>query len=299
MSAQPEEIIEAEMREIALRPSTAPATLFGTSDPAAFVAHTTDVAKALADVLNRQKLYSVIQGRKFISVEGWTFLGSMVGIFPVTRWTRPIEINGLKGWEARVEAVTRNGEVVGSAESMCLHGESSTWTDRSPANAVRSMAQTRATSKALRQPLDFLVKLAGYATTPAEEMVTVAEPATPTEPSKAQQEADDKLVARTQKKHEQGIGATRAAKEATEELKAESIAELYEDAVSLGLLIKIKQLEGFGNDPNSVPSDQMRTEVIGELNKRCLRKYGMALDKLNSTHLQKVVEALAENLETL
>jgi hypothetical protein len=32
------------------------------------------------------------------------------------------------------------------------------------------MAQTRATSKALRQPLGFVMTLAGYAATPAEEM---------------------------------------------------------------------------------------------------------------------------------
>ena len=36
--------------------------------------------------------------------------------------------------------------------------------------ALRSMAQTRATSKALRQPLGFVMSLAGFDPTPAEEM---------------------------------------------------------------------------------------------------------------------------------
>jgi len=72
------------------------------------------------------------------------------------------------GWEARVEARTRDGALVGAAESECLRAESK-WADRDD-YALRSMAQTRATSKALRQPLGFVVALAGYAVTPAEEM---------------------------------------------------------------------------------------------------------------------------------
>ena len=47
--------------------------------------------------------------------------------------------------------------------------------------AVRSMAATRATSKALRQPLGFVMTMAGFDTTPAEEMpVPSDEPATAT-----------------------------------------------------------------------------------------------------------------------
>ena len=47
--------------------------------------------------------------------------------------------------------------------------------------ALRSMAQTRATSKALRMPLGFVVTLAGYLATPAEEMMNLkdADPHSP------------------------------------------------------------------------------------------------------------------------
>ena len=45
------------------------------------------------------------------------------------------------------------------------------------------MAQTRATSKALRQPLDFVMRLAGLEATPAEEMTdTTAEAKAQPEP---------------------------------------------------------------------------------------------------------------------
>jgi hypothetical protein len=88
----------------------------------------------------------------------------MLGVFPVCVWTRQME----DGWEARVEARTRAGEIVGAAEAECLRSEK-TWANRDD-YALRSMAQTRATSKALRQPLGFVMQLAGFNPTPAEEM---------------------------------------------------------------------------------------------------------------------------------
>ncbi len=141
-----------------------PATLFGTDDPGAVVAAATAAAKPLAEVVDRQRLYATISGRKHVRVEGWSLLGSMLGVFPVTVWTRKLD----NGWEARVEARTKNGEIVGAAEAQCDRSERM-WANRDE-YALRSMAQTRATSKALRQPLGFVMTLAGFDATPAEEM---------------------------------------------------------------------------------------------------------------------------------
>jgi hypothetical protein len=142
----------------------APSTLFGTDDPGEVVARATAAARPLAEVVNKQHLFATIQGRKHVLVEGWCLLGSMLGVFPVTTWTRKTET----GWEARCEARTKDGAVVGAAEASCDRTEK-TWATRDD-YALRSMAQTRATSKALRQPLGFVMTLAGYAATPAEEM---------------------------------------------------------------------------------------------------------------------------------
>lgn len=139
-------------------------TLFGTNDPTEVIARATAAADALADVLENKGLFTNINGRKHVRVEGWTLLGTMLGVFPVVVWTRQLE----NGWEARVEARTRDGQVVGAAEAECLRDENQ-WKNRDD-YALRSMAQTRATSKALRHPLGFVVSLAGYAETPAEEM---------------------------------------------------------------------------------------------------------------------------------
>lgn len=141
-----------------------PANLFGTSDPVAVVEQSSKIASALADVLKKKGLAKKISGREFVLVEGWTLLGTMLGVFPVVQWTRKLE----DGWEARVEARTLSGQVVGAAEAECLRSERN-WGKRDD-YALRSMAQTRAVSKALRGPLGFIVQLAGFSPTPAEEM---------------------------------------------------------------------------------------------------------------------------------
>jgi hypothetical protein len=143
----------------------APTTLFQSNEPADIVKRASAVASALAPVIENQKLYTMIQGKRHVQVGGWTLLGSMLGVFPITSWTRPID----GGFEARVEARTIAGQLVGAAEAQCTRTD---WQNGKHAtdNALRSMAQTRATSKALRLPLGFVVTLAGYDATPAEEM---------------------------------------------------------------------------------------------------------------------------------
>jgi hypothetical protein len=141
-----------------------PITLFGTSDPAAVVERASAIATVLADVIKQRKLFKQIGTKPHVLLEGWTLLGSMLGVFAVVEWSREIE----GGYEARVTARTRHGDIVGAAEGQCTRDEDK-WRDRDD-YAIRSMAQTRAASKALRLPLGFVMQLAGYEATPAEEM---------------------------------------------------------------------------------------------------------------------------------
>ncbi len=169
------EVIDVDIsREVVVRqgePAPPPA-IFGSEDPNQIIATATARANALSRVIEDKKLYSMIQGRKHVTVEGWTLLGSLCGVFPVVEWTRPLPDGS--GWEARVEARTLGGVVVGAAEAECTRGEK-TWRTRDD-YALRSMAQTRATSKAMRLPLSFVMTLAGFDATPAEEMPSDAAP---------------------------------------------------------------------------------------------------------------------------
>ncbi len=172
------EVIDAESREVAVVPA-APAALFGTTDPVEIVAKARDVANALKDVLRQQGLITNIQGKEYVQVGGWTLLGTMLGVFPVLDWCRKLD----NGWEARVTAQTMSGIVVGAAEAECTR-EEKMWAGRDD-YALRSMAQTRATSKALRMPLGFVVTLAGFAATPAEEMIGVNDTPARAQPQQA------------------------------------------------------------------------------------------------------------------
>lgn len=146
----------------------APITLFGTDDPEGVIARASVVATALAGVVKRRQLSKRIGQSDHVFVEGWTLLGSMLGVFAEVEWSRPVEGSTFEAWEARAVARTLSGRTVGAAEAMCSRSESK-WA-KSDEYAIRSMAQTRAVSKALRLPLGFIMELAGYSATPAEEM---------------------------------------------------------------------------------------------------------------------------------
>lgn len=164
------EVVDAEVVGTDLEATDHSSTLFRTDNPVEVLERATQTADALASVLKSRNLTTKIQGKDHVNVEGWQTLGSMLGVTPVCVWTRPLD----NGWEARVEAQTLDGRVVGAAEAMCTRSEKM-WGKRDD-YALRSMAQTRATSKALASPLRFVITLAGYEGTPAEEMTFAEQP---------------------------------------------------------------------------------------------------------------------------
>ncbi len=162
----------------------APAGLFKTDDPVEVVERATRVADSLKDVISQRELYTMIQGKPHVRVEGWQLVGAMLGVTAVCVET--VEVEG--GWKATVEARTADGRVIGSASALCTKNEKRGPWKSADDYARLSMAQTRATSKALKGPLGFVISLAGYQTTPAEEMtfieadpVAEVQPATPPE----------------------------------------------------------------------------------------------------------------------
>lgn len=159
------EVVEAEFVDepgTELEPVAAPSNLFRSNNPVEVLTRARETADAFKPIVAAHS--TTIQGRQHVNVEGWLVLGAMLGVTPVCEWTHKLE----DGWEARVEARTLDGRVVGAAEAECLRTES-TWKSRDD-YALRSMAQTRATSKALASVLRFVATLAGVEGTPAEEM---------------------------------------------------------------------------------------------------------------------------------
>jgi hypothetical protein len=177
----------------------APVELFPGSTPAEIIAQATAVADALKPILSQQGMTKRIGPKDHVLVEGWQTLGALLKVTPVCVSTRPIEpkvnftVSGKKkkwgnvegrrqlveefdysydvegySWKATVEARTLDGRTIGSADAICSREEDN-WKDDDDF-ALLSMAQTRASSKALASVLRFIVTLAGYSGTPAEEM---------------------------------------------------------------------------------------------------------------------------------
>jgi hypothetical protein len=133
--------------------------------PKALVAEITAMADVLSDVINKQKMFIDLSGKKYVTVEAWNTLGTMLNILPAEKDVKKLD----NGWEAKVELINRHtGVVVGGASAICTREEKS-WSTR-PDFALRSMAITRATGKAYRLGFSWVIKMAGYEATPAEEM---------------------------------------------------------------------------------------------------------------------------------
>jgi hypothetical protein len=135
-------------------------------------------AKALGRMVEQTKAFTIVGGRKHLHFTAWQTLGSMFRVTPRVRETRYVDYGGVRGFECVAEAFhVPSGQVVSVAESQCLNDEAN-WNVRPSKNGevvvpmfqLRSMAQTRACAKALRNVLSWVVVLAGYEATPAEEM---------------------------------------------------------------------------------------------------------------------------------
>lgn len=125
-------------------------------------------ASALRDVLSKKARPVMMNGEQYLEFEDWQTLGRFYGVTARVSRTAPVTFGEAQGFEASADAVRADGMVISSAEAMCMNDEAN-WSYK-PAYQLRSMAQTRACAKALRNVLAWVVVLAGYKATPAEEM---------------------------------------------------------------------------------------------------------------------------------
>jgi hypothetical protein len=192
-------------------------------DPERVLVEAKRAAEALVRVVSAKPKKVVINDEQYLEFEDWQTLGRFYGLTVRVDSTEPVNFDGVKGWQARASILNRAGEVISSADAMCLNDEEK-WSSRSkyeylyilkdgsksadnppkdqivwidnpnkagkkmpkkervkmpdvavPFFQLRSMAQTRASAKAFRNVLAWVVVLAGYKPTPAEEMSGVGE----------------------------------------------------------------------------------------------------------------------------
>ena len=141
--------------------------------PKAMVARAKEAAVALQGVINSKPKPVNIRGEQYIEYEDWQLLGQFFGVAAQTGDANPVEVNGVRGAKATGKLYNiHTGQILGDigAEAYCMVDEDK-WAN-SPWYQLSSMAQTRAGAKALRNRFAWVVVLAGYRPTPAEEMPT-------------------------------------------------------------------------------------------------------------------------------
>lgn len=131
--------------------------------------------KALADDLKKyiadNKLFQNIQGKEYVNVEAWQYAGACLGLTPVLRKVKDLSDTTEIKYRSKVEIVEiGTGAILGAGLAICSNKEQGRKYYQE--YAIASMSQTRAVGKAYRNILGFLVRLAGYEATPAEEMTT-------------------------------------------------------------------------------------------------------------------------------
>src|SRR3972149_5315446 len=170
--------------------------------PEEVIERASQIATQLAKIIKDRQLSTRIRDKDHVRVEGWTTLGAVLGVIPRERNTIRTE----QGFESYVELIrTSDGVVVGGASAICSWAEPR-WS-KADDYAVRSMAITRATGKAYRLGFSWIMVLAGYSPTPAEEMDQVIEGVvkeTSPKASTSQSSAEAAQLGRTTKPMETG-----------------------------------------------------------------------------------------------
>jgi hypothetical protein len=160
------EMIEEAREERALGPVTSVQGLGRVREPEEVVALATRMANALKDIVDQKHLYAEIRHKRFPTVEAWETVARFDGVVGrEVRVTRQPD-----GWyEAEADLIRlSDGAVIGHASAICGMPDDAPWNDR-PEYARRSMAVTRAMSRAFRQQYAWIMTLAGYEPGVAEE----------------------------------------------------------------------------------------------------------------------------------
>ncbi len=178
-------------------------------DPERVLVEAKKAAEALVRVVSSKPTKVIINNEQYLEFEDWQTLGRFYGLTVRVDSSEPVNFDGIKGWQAKASVINRNGDVVSSADAMCLSDEEK-WSTRSkyeyqyiwkngkattenppsdqivwipnpkkpgkmmpkkervktkdepvPFFQLRSMAQTRASAKAFRNVLAWVVVLAG------------------------------------------------------------------------------------------------------------------------------------------
>lgn len=125
------------------------------------------MANELKEYVVKNKLYTNIKGKNYAHVDGWQFAGFLSGLNAVVLNVKDLSTEKERKWFAMVAVYNRDEKPVSNGFAVCSNKESKK--EGFDEYAILSMAQTRAIGKAYRNKIGWVMKLAGYESTPSEE----------------------------------------------------------------------------------------------------------------------------------
>ncbi len=152
-----------------------------------------EVAAILQRFVKEKKLTANIKGKDYPLVEAWAFAGSQLGLYPVVEFVNDLSDGNQIKYIAEVTIYRYSDNVrLSKGVAICSNKEANkrNWDEY----AICSMAQTRATGKAFRNLLSWIMKAAGFEATPAEEMDFNAKPSDDNYPTDGERDLLRKLV---------------------------------------------------------------------------------------------------------
>ena len=177
-------------------------------EPEVVLSEAKRAASALKSIIEQKPKKVMFNNEQYLEREDWGTVARFYGCTAKPTSTSYVRYGDVQGFEATAVVLDANMSEIGRAESMCLDDEENwgaipkyEWKDildengkkiwdakarngkggykaekvqvgftRKPLFQLRSMAQTRAEAKALKSVFGWVVVLAGYRPTPAEEM---------------------------------------------------------------------------------------------------------------------------------
>lgn len=177
--------------------------------PDVVLAEAQKAAAALKAVISAKPNKIMFNGEQYLEFEDWQTVGRFYGVTTKVVRTDFVTFGQVKGFSAHAVALRPDGMEISAAEALCLDDEDK-WRVRSkyewqdgpngrvkvktgeepvPLFQLKSMAQTRACAKAFRNVLAWVVVLAGYRPTPAEELTGAEDGAGPSKAAPAKDKA--------------------------------------------------------------------------------------------------------------
>ena len=137
-------------------------------NPAEIVIGGRDAAKELTKIVSSREKKLIMGGKQYLFFEDWQTIAKFYGVTAKIVHTEELrEESKLIGFLAKAVAIVQGVEISG-ADAECTFDEPN-WGNK-PRFQLRSMSQTRACAKVLRNCLGWVAVLGGYEPTPAEEM---------------------------------------------------------------------------------------------------------------------------------